>query len=338
MRKTLPLRGKFVAAFAIVLLTSMACTRISAQSKNTETPVSSSTANAAPTDYRIGPDDVLAISVTDAPEFSGKFRVNQSGYLVMTSLSAPVKAAGLTPMELSTELRKALEEAKLYRDPTVNVFVEEYRSQSVTVVGAVTKPGLYPLQKRTTVIQAVSEAGLLPTTGNRITLISAKAISASDSSPGQTTQTFELGKLMSGKDPSVNVEVHDGDVINVATADVVYVVGAVTKPGGFVQQDRTAGVTALQALALAEGMTSVAAGHNALIIRRNSDETTRENIPIDLSKIMAGKQGDVPLAPNDILFVPISGSKQTLHVMGQVGMAAVNGVAFYGLGYRVAAL
>jgi len=286
----------------------------------------------APQDYRIGPEDVLAISVTDAPEFSGKFRVNQSGYLVMTSLPTPIKAAGLTPTELSNELRKSLEDAKLYRDPTVNVFVEEYRSQSVTVVGAVTKPGLYPLQKRTTVIQAVSEAGLLPTTGNRITLISANP----DSSAVQTPQTFELGKLMSGKDPSVNVEVHDGDVINVATADVVYVVGAVTKPGGFVQQDRSTAVSALQAIALAEGFTSVAAQHNSLIIRRNPDGTARENIPIDLGKIMSGKQGDILLEANDILFVPQSGTKQTLRVMGQIGMAAVNGVAFYGLGYRAA--
>jgi polysaccharide export outer membrane protein len=241
-------------------------------------------------------------------------------------------------MELSTELRKALEDAKLYRDPTVNVFVEEYHSQSVTIVGAVSKPGLYPLQKRTTVIQAISEAGLLPTTGNRVTLISANAGSSTAPNAGQATQSFELGKLMTGKDLSVNVEVHDGDVINVATADVVYVVGAVTKPGGFVQQDRSAGTTALQAIALAEGMTSVASEHNGLIIRRNADGTARENIPIDLAKIMSGKQGDTPLQPNDILFVPVSGSKQTLHVMGQVGMAAVNGVAFYGLGYRVAAL
>ena len=286
----------------------------------------------APQDYRIGPEDVLAISVTDAPEFSGKFRVNQSGYLVMTSLPTPIKAAGLTPTELSNELRKSLEDAKLYRDPTVNVFVEEYRSQSVTVVGAVTKPGLYPLQKRTTVIQAVSEAGLLPTTGNRITLISAKA----DAGATQTAQTFELGKLMSGKDPSVNVEVRDGDVINVATADVVYVVGAVTKPGGFVQQDRSTAVSALQAIALAEGFTSIAGPHNSLIIRRNPDGTARENIPIDLGKIMTGKQGDILLEANDILFVPQSGTKQTLRVMGQIGMAAVNGVAFYGLGYRVA--
>jgi len=313
---------------ASVFVAAFSPSRSNAQQDNE----SSVPSTIAPQDYRIGPEDVLAISVTDAPEFSGKFRVNQSGYLVMTSLPTPIKAAGLTPTELSNELRKSLEDAKLYRDPTVNVFVEEYRSQSVTVVGAVTKPGLYPLQKRTTVIQAVSEAGLLPTTGNRITLISAKA----DAGATQTAQTFELGKLMSGKDPSVNVEVRDGDVINVATADVVYVVGAVTKPGGFVQQDRSTAVSALQAIALAEGFTSIAGPHNSLIIRRNPDGTARENIPIDLGKIMTGKQGDILLEANDILFVPQSGTKQTLRVMGQIGMAAVNGVAFYGLGYRVA--
>jgi polysaccharide export outer membrane protein len=335
MVKSFTLRGMFATSFALALLSSLSCAQISAQESKVETPASpSATSSSAPNDYRIGPEDVLAISVTDAPEFSGRFRVNQSGNLVMTSLPAPLKAAGLTPMELSTELRKALEDAKLYRDPTVNVFVEEYRSQSVTVVGAVTKPGQYPLQKRTTVIQAVSEAGLLPTTGNRITLISAKAGSASDPNSTQTTQTFELGKLMTGKDPSVNAEVHDGDVISVATADVVYVVGAVTKPGGFVQQDRGSGVSALQAIALAEGMTSLASEHNGLIIRRNPDGTPRENVPVDLRKIMTGKQPDVTLQANDILFVPVSGSKQTLHTMGQIAMTAVNGVAFYGVGYR----
>lgn len=331
--KSLPTRARFASLLFFALLAALSAGQGYAQQGSAD--LSGDPASALSPDYHIGPDDVLSISVTDAPEFSGRFRVNQSGYLVMTSLPTPLKAAGLTPMELSNELRKALEDAKLYRDPTVNVFVEEYRSQSVTVVGAVTKPGLYPLQKRTTVIQAVSEAGLLPTTGNRITLISAKPGSAGDGNGGQTTQTFELGKLMSGKDPSVNVEVHDGDVINVATADVIYVVGAVTKPGGFVQQDRSSGVTALQAIALAEGFTSVAS-HNGLIIRRNPDGTARENIPIDLGKIMSGKQSDVQLTANDILFVPQSGAKQTLHIMGQVGMFAANGVAFYGLGYRAA--
>ena len=332
------IRGQLAIGLTLAVLAAMPCTPLRAQQNNGEASPSTPAPTAVADDYRVGPEDVLAISVTDAPEFSGRFRVNQSGYLVMTSLPNPLKADGLTPMELSTELRKALEDAKLYQDPTVNVFVEEYHSRSVTIVGAVTKPGIYPLHKRSTVIQAISEAGLMPTTGNRVTLISANAGSSAEPKASETAQTFELGKLMSGKDPSVNVEVHDGDVINVATADIVYVVGAVTKPGGFVQQDRGAGVTALQAIALAEGMTSVAAAHSGLIIRRNADESARENIPIDLAKIMSGKQGDVPLQPNDILFVPLSGTKQTLHVMGQVGMAAVNGVAFYGLGYRVAAL
>lgn len=337
MHKSFLTRRNIALGFALAVLGAMSCGPLKAQQDRGGANPAAPAPVPVADDYRVGPEDVLTISVTDAPEFSGRFRVNQSGYLVMTSLPDPVKAEGLTPMELSAKLRKALEDAKLYQDPTVNVFVEEYHSRSVTIVGAVTKPGTYALHKRTTVIQAISEAGLMPTAGNRVTLISAKAGATSESS-GSETESFELGKLMSGKDSSVNVEVHDGDVINVATADIVYVVGAVTKPGGFVQQDRNAGVTALQAIALAEGMTSVAAERNGMIIRRNADGSARENIPIDLAKIMSGKQGDVPLQPNDILFVPLSGTKQTLHVMGQVGMAAVNGVAFYGLGYRVAAL
>ena len=288
-------------------------------------------------DYLIGPGDVLMIAVTDAPEFTGKFRVDQSGYLTMSSLPEPMKAEGKTPMQLSKDLVQALEDAKLYREPTVNVFVEEYHGRTVSVVGAVAKPANYPLQRRTTVIEVISEAGLLPNAGNKVTII--PNASGDRQNPGSKSnpQTFDLAKLMRGEDPSSNVELHDGDVVSVATAEVVYVVGAVTKPGGFVMQDRSAGISALQAIALAEGTTSVAS-HHGLIIRRNADGTAREHIPVDLSKIMSGKAEDMQLAANDILFVPVSGSKQTLKVMGQVGMTAVNGVTFYGLGYRVGAL
>jgi len=281
---------------------------------------------------------VLTISVTDAPEFTGRFRVDQSGFLVMSSLAAPVKAAGKTPMQLSKDLRQALEDAKLYRDPTVNVFVDEYHSRTVAVVGAVSKPGLYPLQRRTSVMEVVSQAGLLPTAGNQVTIIPPSDSSTDTAGQQAKPQTFDLGKLVSGRDPSSNVEVHDGDVISVASAEVVYVVGAVIKPGGFVYQDRTAGITALQAIALAEGMTSVAAPHRGMILHRNADGGERESVLIDLSKIMTGKEKDVTLAANDILFVPVSGSKQTLHAMGQIALTAVNGAVFYGVGYRVSGL
>jgi polysaccharide export outer membrane protein len=287
-------------------------------------------------DYLIGPGDVLAIAVTDAPEFTGKFRVDQSGYLAMSSLLHPIKAAGQTPIELSRNLVAALEEAKLYREPTVNVYVEEYHSHTVSVVGAVAKPGIYPLQRRMSVVEVVSEAGLLPSAGNRVTIIRGGLAELNEKPAADTSpQTFDLSKLMRGDDPKSNVELHDGDVVRVSTAEVIYVVGAVTKPGGFVMQDQSAGVTALQAIALAEGLTPVASGHRGVIVRRNTDGTAREHLPVDLAKIMSGKSEDVQLAANDILFIPVSGSKQSLRTMGQVAMIAVNGVAFYGLGYRV---
>ena len=330
--------GARAMASLLAFLCFAFCTPLEAQTSPTETVPPRIPETFVADDYLIGPEDVLVINVTDAPEFSGKFRVNQSGFLVMSSLPNPVKALGKTPMQLSKDLVQALQDAKLYRDPTVNVFVDEYHSRTVAVVGAVAKPGLYPLQRRTTVIEVISEAGLLPTAGNRVTVIPAGASLSNNPDSKSTPQTYELGKLMRGQDSAKNVEVHDGEVVSVASAEIVYVVGAVTKPGGFVLQDRSAGVSALQAIALAEGMTSVASANRGLIIRRNMDGTARENVPIDLSKIMTGKKEDVQLEANDILFVPISGSKQTLHTMGQVALTAVNGVAFYGLGYRVAGL
>lgn len=292
-----------------------------------------------PTDYLIGPGDVLAISVTDAPEFSGKYRVNHSGFLEMPSLPSPVQAQGKTPTQLAKDLRQALEEARLYRNPTVNIFVDEYHSQNVTVVGAVSKPSIYSLQKRTTVLEVISQAGgLLPTAGNKITVVPGGAAEPGKAAQNPSAKTIELSKLVKGEDSTLNVEVHDGDVVSVSTAEVVYVVGSVNKPGGYVLPDQSAGISVLQALALSQGTTRLAATRHGLILRRGADGALRQNIPVDLQNIMAGKTGDVPLEANDILFVPVSGTKQTLHTMGEVGMSLVNGVAFYGVGYRVGTL
>lgn len=322
------------ALFAALIL----AVGLDAQATATQVPKSPDLRAPRGEDYVIGPDDILSIMVTDAPEFSGKFRVDQSGFLAMSSLPEPIKASGQTPVQLSKNLVAALEQANLYRQPTVNVYVEEYRSRTVSVVGAVGKPGVYPLQRRTSVVEVVSEAGLLPTAGNRVTIIPGSLTESTQSGTSSGPQTFDLAKLMRGDDPKSNVEMHDGDVVRVSTAEVIYVVGAVTKPGGFAMQDQTAGVTALQAIALAEGMTSIASQHRAVIVRRNADGTAREHVPIDLAKIMSGKSEDVQLDANDVLFIPVSGSKQTLRTMGQVAMMAANGVAFYGLGYRVGQL
>lgn len=296
--------------------------------------------SAAPSpDYQIGPGDILAITVSDAPEFSGKFRVSQSGDLEFASLPAPLHVQGMTTGQAAKTLTQALIDAKLYQSPTVNVYVDEFHSRTVTVVGAVNKPSVYPLQKRTTVLELVSQAGgLLPTAGNKLTIVSSLPPGAGEGGQDNPVRKIDLARLMRGEDPSLNVEVHDGEVVSISSAEVVYVVGAVTKPGGFVLPDQSSGCTALQALALAEGLTSVASSSRALIIHRGTNGAPSEDVPIDLKKLLARHTSDVTLQANDILFVPVSGGKVALHTMKEAAMSAVNGIAFYGAGYRAAGI
>jgi len=284
-------------------------------------------------DYVIGAGDVLTITIADAPEFSGKFRVSESGVLNFPALAAPIQTAGQTPMELTRIIREGLIDGKQLKNPTVNLFVEEFHGRNVTVLGAVAKPSVYPLQRRTTVLDALSLAGgLTPTAGNTVTIVSGGEKSIWS---GPKTQTIELSQLTQGKDLSLNREVHDGDVISVSNAQVVYVVGAVNKPGGFVLLDQSSGMSALQALSMAEGFNSIASTHHSIIIRRTTDGPNRLTIPVDLGELLTGKGPDVKLEANDILYVPNSKAKQTLKVAGDVAMAAVNGIAVYGIGYKV---
>jgi polysaccharide biosynthesis/export protein len=291
-------------------------------------------------DYIIGPEDVLTIAVADFPELTGKFRVSEAGYLTLPGLPVPVKAEGCTERELSRKIADALQAAELLRDPMVHVFVEEYHSRTVTVVGAVAKPSVYPLQKPTTLLEVLSLAGgLLPSAGTTAVLVRkdqpSRVGGPSDSDrplPGNdSTLTIDLAKLMVGKDPSSNVEVRAGDVVSVATAPFIYVVGAVVKPGGFVLQDPDSGITVLKALAMAQGLKPIAAGGRSMIVRRSGSGSNQQEIPIDVTKLMAGKLGDRPLEPNDILFIPESGTKKALSKTGEIATQMVSGLALYGI-------
>ena len=286
-------------------------------------------------DYRIGSADVLSVSVMDAPEFGGKFRVSDSGAIEIPGVSGPIQAEGQTPSELARSIREALIHAKQLRDPRVSVFVDEYHGRLVTVLGAVTKPSTYPLTKRTNILEALSLAGgTLPNSGNTVTIVRGSASAEATNTARGSVQIVQMSDLVSGKDFAASIEVRNGDVVNVSSAQVVYVVGAVTKPGGYPMTDVSSGVSVVQAVALAEGLKTVASRH-ALIVRQSTSEIARLEIPVDLGQMMAGKTADVPLAPNDILYVPNSGARLTLKAMGDVAMAAVNGIAFYGVGYRV---
>jgi polysaccharide export outer membrane protein len=298
--------------------------------------LTASNATAGVEDYKIGPADVLSITVTDAPEFGGKFRVSDTGVIQMIGLSEPLLAEGLTPIELSQCIRKGLIDAKQLRNPKVNVFIDEYHGRTITVLGSVSKPSVYSLTKRTTVLEALSFAGgALPNSGNTVTVVRGGASAEATGNPVGSVQIIDVARLSRGEDVSANIEVRNGDVINVSPAQVIYVVGAVTKPGGYVLSNPTEGISVVQAVALAEGFKPLAATHEGLIIRQSTSEQARREIPVDIEAFMKGKEADLVLAPNDILYIPVSGKKKALKVMGDIAMATINGIAIYGIGYKI---
>ena len=301
-------------------------------------------------DYAIGAGDVLTIVIAEMPEWSGKYLVSESGILDLPGM--PIPAAGLTAAELSVKIGEALKRAEQLRDPVVSVFVEEYRSQSVTVLGAVAHPSVYPLRKSTSLLEVLSMAGgLTAQAGSGLTLQRKNSAIAGAGANEEGLVNIDLGRLMQGKDPSLNLQLRGGDVLTVSTAPLVYVVGAVMKPGGFVLQDPGAGLTILQALAMAEGLKPTAAPNRAVIIRPKeptndggrgmqsgqmaAEERERQEIQVDVTRVLQGKANDVVLEANDVLFVPESGMKKSLQRMSEFAMQVVNGVAVYGIGYRV---
>jgi protein involved in polysaccharide export with SLBB domain len=139
---------------------------------------------ATSSDYRIGPGDVLVVNVIDAPEFGGKFRVSDSGVIDFAGISAPLKAEGQTTIELAHTISQALIDAKQLLNPKVTVFIDEYHGRTVTVMGNVSKPGVYSLERKTTVVEALSLAGgLLPNAGNTVTIVRGAASAEASGTP-----------------------------------------------------------------------------------------------------------------------------------------------------------
>ena len=324
-----------VEVSAIVLLTFPPCF---SQSDYQPSPIPSTLQENLPIDYAIGPGDLLSITIADLPELSGKYLVSETGMVEIPVLPTPIRAAGLTALELSKNVGHDLEKAQQLRDPVVSVFVEEYRSQVVTVLGAVARPSVYPLRRSTSLLEVLSMAGgLIPQSGNSLTLQHKRpTLGNEESIPGQeAVLNIDLAKLMQGRDPSLNLEIHGGDIVTVSTAPLVYVVGAVVKPGGYVFQNPGTGLTVLQALAMAEGLKSIAAPRRAVVIRQSTDGPKRQEIPIDVTNVLEGKERDQQLDSSDILFIPESGMKKSLQKMGELAMQTANGIAIYGVGYRI---
>jgi polysaccharide export outer membrane protein len=246
---------------------------------------------------RIGADDLLAITVYDAPEFTRSVRVSPEGAIRMPMLRAPVKAAGLLPAELEIAIAAALKDAQLLADPYVTIAVSEYHSRPVSVIGAVRHPVVFQAAGEVTLLDALARAeGLSPEAGGEI-LLSHPSI---DGQPG-LIQRIPIKALIDSADPALNVRLTGGEDIRVPEAGRVFIVGDVKKPGSFTVRDE-GDATVLKALAYAEGLAPNA-NRQAYIYRREASGSKVE-IPIELKKMMQRKAPDVALQANDILYIP----------------------------------
>ena len=219
-------------------------------------------------DYIIGPRDVITITVFDEPDLSGPFRVDGDGTITYPLLGR-VTAAGMTSRTLEDRLRGLLSNGYLKR-PQVRVEVDQYRSQSVYIIGEVRSPGRYPLTGNMSLIEALAAAGSLSGTAGSEVLIVHSTRAAPPTGPvvpgsDETAQVthVNLADLQAGK-LAANIELHDGDTIFVPKAETFYITGQVKNPGAYVLQP---GMTVLQAISLAGGLTDRGSDRRIKIVR-----------------------------------------------------------------------
>lgn len=254
---------------------------------------------ARPADYRLGPNDLLAISVYDFADLSRELRVSEEGFISLPLLPAPVRASGLTRRELEQAIAAALQANGLVNRPQVTVFIKEYRARVVTIVGAVRTPMAYDLMGPTPLLELISRAGGLADDAAEAITLTANGVS----------RQISISRLMEGG-PETNVILEGGETVHVPRAGIVYVVGAVRRPGGFVLRSQQP-LTVMKALALAEDIKSTAAKDKAVILRSPVGRDKQE-IPLDLKRILARKAEDPLLQANDVLFIPDSSGKKAL--------------------------
>ena len=260
----------------------------------------------------LGPGDVIAIHALHVTEFPTEpVRLGEDGAIDLPMIGR-LKAVGLTPMQLAAEIRKRLD--AFVREPEVSVDLVEVKSRPVSVMGAVKSPGVYQLNTQKGLLEVLAGAGgVEENAGSAIHVSRPRAsgpIPVANSSESADYYSADIGltELFQGRHPEANIAILPHDVITIPRARLVYVIGEVHKSGGFVLRERE-DISVLQAISLAEGLTVTAGSRNVRIIRPADDGKAKTELPVDVKSILAGKSPDVPLHPDDILFVPNSAAK-----------------------------
>jgi polysaccharide export outer membrane protein len=291
-------------------------------------------------DYLIGSGDLLVVEVFDVPELSREVRVNETGYISLPLMPSKVRAAGLNPIQLQDKLAELLQTNGLVSTPQVTISVKEQHSQPITVIGAVKNPMVIQALRKMTLLQALSQAGGIADDAGTTVIVTrpspdiSESADPNDASTSVAPQTFSisLSDVLESGNANFNIPLIGGDVVSVPRAGIIYVVGAVARPGGFLMQNDLDRMTMLKMLSLAGGATNTAKLKNAVILRKNLQTGNRDQVPVDLAKVLSMKSQDVPMQSNDILFVPDSNGLKALHRAGDVAVALTSGIGIVAAG------
>jgi polysaccharide export outer membrane protein len=331
---------RFLQCLSVIGLSLSVCTGVNGQSTTAATASSKPPSTGAPValggssekygDSIISADDVLEVYVMDVAEISRQYRVSPSGNIVLPLLPNPLPAAGLTPSQFSDSLARQLRDRGLVMNPNIVVTIASSRLKAVSITGAVKMPQIYPVFGRTTLLDVLSQAQGVADDASNLAVISRGDIGMQATNAKQRTQTVDLKKLLQTGDPIYNIDIYPGDRITVPHAGVVYVVGAVNKPGGFVIRAPDNGMTVLQALAMAEDAKSTAQRGKTMIIRPDPKAPDGHTMkPVNLNLILAGKQPDYLLQADDILFIPDSTAKKAFRRGAEAALQAATMMAIY---------
>ncbi len=275
--------------------------------------------NAQVPSIAIGPGDLLSIVVFDTPELSSSVRVSQDGDVNLPVLGR-IHIAGLNTIDAARTIEQQLRTRHLMLDPHVTVFIAEYASQGATVTGEVRTPGVYPTLGTRRLLDMISVAGgLQPTAGKAVSIIHRN----DPDHPENIVLTLGPGKISAQENPVIL----PGDTIVVAKAGIVYVIGDVLKPGGFLIDNNTP-ISVMQSLSLAGGWDKTAAMSKVKLIRKTQDG--REEIDLDLKHVTNGSQADLRVTDGDIIFVPSSVSKTLTYRGIEAAISTASGLAIYG--------
>jgi polysaccharide export outer membrane protein len=269
----------------------------------------------------IGPGDSIVVNVFDVKDLSNEFRVSQSGQIDMP-LIGKVRVAGLTTNEAAASIQAKLKDGGFVLHPQVTVQVSEYATQGADVMGEVGRPGIYPTLGTRRLLDLLTLAGgVTSSAGNLVTIIHR-------GDPHHPVY-LALAQNAEGYKLQANPVILPGDTIVVQKSGIVYILGAVQRPGGYLI-DNNEPLTLMEALTLAGGNSLTSDDRNVRLIRKV--KSGKEEIKLNLNKIYLGKEADIPVNNGDIVYVPSSNVKTFIY-RGFTGLMTTANTAVFASQY-----